>query len=161
MINSLCSTNSFWTHEQTFCRPVTGSFAWYFRCLSRWLQRCLKNVTFGKVVNYYARTKKQYMNLVAQADTYGHFVTAKISDFLCEFHLLLLRCRRHLTKSSLLHNLTITVISCRRTGVKKACVVCSTSYLHMMHSFITNESVGIETWKYIHCIFHVHGSVHH
>jgi len=59
---------------------------------------------------------------------------------------------RDLTKPSLLRNFTITIISCRRTGVKKACVVCSTSYLHMMHFFTTNESVGIETWKYIHYI---------
>jgi len=72
-------------------------------------------------------------------------VTAKISEYLCDCHLLLL-------KVSLLHNFTITVISCRRTGVKKACVACSTSYLHMMHSFTTNEFVGIETWKYIHYI---------
>lgn len=83
------------------------------------------------------------MNFVRQTEIYGHSTIAKISNFLCDFHLLLLRCRRQLTKPSQLHNLTITIISCRRTGVKKACLVCSNSYLHMIHSFITNESVGI------------------
>jgi hypothetical protein len=95
------------------------------------------------------------MNLVTQAEIYGHSITANISDFLCAFQLLLLRRGRHLTVLSLLHNLIVTVISCTLTGVKLACVVCSPSYLQMMHSFITNEAVGIETWKYIHCIFFV------
>ena len=92
------------------------------------------------------------MNLVTQSEIYGHSVTAKISEIRCDCHLLLLRCRRQLTKPSLLHNSIFTFTSCRQIGMKKACVICSNSYLHTMHSFTTNESVGIETWKYIHCI---------
>jgi hypothetical protein len=93
------------------------------------------------------------MNLVTQAEIYGHSVIANISDFLRASQLLLRCTRIHLTVLSMLHNLVIAVISCRLTGVKLACVVCTHSYVHMMHSFISTEAVAIETWNYIHCIF--------